>query len=289
MPRITIFSMRAIALMSGLTFREMVRSKIYGFIVFFALLGSISVFLFSEFSSQEQDKFFKDIAFASMTFFSVVLAAVLGTIPIQSDFESKSIYSFLINPIRSIEYLLGRFLGSILLLFLAMSLMGLIFYMSLVVQKMNFVMSQMQLDTPFTTISHIALEEAFYKNFHLLKAIYAIFLQSVVVCSISMVLSNIFSLTIAIAGSIFLFIAGHVVDFLVNIAFSMNEILGYILKLLFIWVPNFENFNISDAIVLGGHISIGYLIYMSIYQLIFLIAFILIAYQSVRKRLSDLT
>ena len=280
--------MKRVLLIAKLTFKEICRSRIYGFIVIFAFISSISIHLFSEFGSQEQDKLLQDIGLATITFFSLVLGIVLGVTSIQNDFETRSIYTVLAYPISGFQYLLGKFAGVVFLIFLAMSSMIFLFYFNLVVQKLNFLLYDAERTLSYSFILREALRDGLFKNLELLKAFLAIFLQCSMTCSISFLLANWLSAPFAMSGTIFLFLLGHVSGFVLNVSFLYHRVMGYIASLLLIWLPNFENFNIADAIVLGQKVSWAYMSYLGIYCLILLVFFLGLANQRLYFKISEL-
>lgn len=280
--------MKKIYLIAKLTFRETIRNRTYGFIVLFALISSISIHLFAEFSSQEQDKFLKDIGLACITFFCTLLGIVLGVTSIQDELETRSIYTILVYPITGLQYLLGKFFGILLLNLLAMLSMAFVFYFNLVVQKINFLMFDIELASSYGFMIWQGIKEGLFLNSELLKVFLAIFLQCSLISSISFFLTIWLSAPFAIIGSVFLFLLGHVADLILNISFLYDRVVGYMASLFLIWLPNFENFNIADALVLGQTVSWAYMGYLSLYCVIFLVFFLLMANHRLYSRIAEI-
>jgi ABC-type Na+ efflux pump permease subunit len=126
------FSVSRIWALATNTFTELVRLKIFYFLLIFALLliGS-SVFLI-RLSFQDQFQMLKDVSLGSMSIFTSLLAilATAGLLP--KDIEDRTLYTILAKPVPRFEYLLGKLLGVILLLLVAMLLMGALFALVLV-------------------------------------------------------------------------------------------------------------------------------------------------------------
>ncbi len=126
------FSLARIWALATNTFTELVRLKIFYFLLLFALLliGS-SVFLI-RLSFQDQFQMLKDVSLGSMSIFTSLLAilATAGLLP--KDIEDRTLYTILAKPVPRFEYLLGKLLGVFLLLLVAMLLMGALFGVVLV-------------------------------------------------------------------------------------------------------------------------------------------------------------
>lgn len=279
--------MKSIYHIAKLTFQEIIRNRIYGFIVLFSLVTSVSIHLFAEFSFQEQDKFLKDIGLACITFFSVILGIFLGVTSIQDEYETRSIYSILVYPITGFQFLLGKFFGITVLNLLAIFVMVMIFYLNLAVQRINLGTFDMDHGLTYGFMIWEGIRTGVFENVMLLKAFLAIFLQSCIISAMSFFLTNWLSAPFAILGSIFLFLLGHVIDFTLNISFLYHRVLGYVLSLLLVWVPNFENFNIADPMVLGQPISWTYIGYLAIYSLVFLGFFLILSNERLYSRIAE--
>lgn len=114
------------------TLTELIRLKIFYFLLIFALLliGS-SVFLL-EFSFQDQFQMLKDLSLGAMSIFTSLLAilATAGLLP--KDIEDRTLYTILAKPVSRLEYLVGKLCGVVLLLLVAMVMMGAMFAVVLV-------------------------------------------------------------------------------------------------------------------------------------------------------------
>ncbi|MCS7179851.1 MAG: hypothetical protein NZ891_00650, partial [bacterium] len=85
--------------------------------------------------------------------------------------------------------------------------------------------------------------------------------------------------------SIFLYIIGHLTTYGNQIADrTENVILKGFWKILYTIVPNYENFNIRDKVVLGTEVSWNYIFRVSIYGLLYLGVVLLIGSYFIQKR-----
>ena len=122
-----LFSFGRIQALATNTFTELVRLKVFYFVIIFAviLIGS-SAFLV-RFSFQDQFQMLKDVSLGAMSIFTSLLAILATATLLPKDIEDRTLYTILAKPVSRLEYLLGKLFGVVLLLFLAMVLMGLVF------------------------------------------------------------------------------------------------------------------------------------------------------------------
>ena len=114
------------------TLTELVRLKVFYFLLIFALLliGS-SVFLL-QFSFQDQFQMLKDLSLGAMSIFTSLLAILTTAGLLPKDIEDRTLYTILAKPVSRLEYLVGKLFGVVLLLLVAMIVMGAMFAVVLV-------------------------------------------------------------------------------------------------------------------------------------------------------------
>ena len=119
--------MRRIAAIAAVTWTELVRMKIFYFLVIFALLVIGNSFFLAKFSFEEEFQMLKDIALGAMSIFSALLAILATATLLPKDIEDRTIYTILAKPVSRTEYLMGKLAGVFMLLALAVLLMGTVF------------------------------------------------------------------------------------------------------------------------------------------------------------------
>jgi ABC-type transport system involved in multi-copper enzyme maturation permease subunit len=112
---------------AAVTWTELVRLKVFYFLVIFALLVIGNSFFLARFSFEEEFQMLKDIALGAMSIFSSLLAILATATLLPKDVEDRTIYTILAKPVSRTEYLLGKLAGVFLLLALAVLLMGAVF------------------------------------------------------------------------------------------------------------------------------------------------------------------
>jgi ABC-2 type transport system permease protein len=122
---------RRTAAIAAVTWTELVRLKVFYFLVIFALLIIGNSFFLARFSFEEEFQMLKDIALGAMSIFSSLLAILATATLLPKDMEDRTIYTILAKPVSRLEYLLGKLAGVFLLLALAVLLMGAVFAVAL--------------------------------------------------------------------------------------------------------------------------------------------------------------
>jgi len=117
-------ALRVTAAIGRNTFTELVRQKVFFFLLIFALLVIGNSAFMAKLSFQEQFQMLKDISLGAMSVFSSLLAilATAGFLP--KDMEDRTIYTILAKPVPRWLYLLGKLTGIIALLAVAVLLMS---------------------------------------------------------------------------------------------------------------------------------------------------------------------
>ncbi len=118
---------RRTAAIAAVTWTELVRLKVFYFLIIFALLVIGNSFFLARFSFEEEFQMLKDIALGAMSIFSSLLAILATATLLPKDREDRTIYTILAKPVSRTEYLLGKLSGVFLLLALAVLLMGAVF------------------------------------------------------------------------------------------------------------------------------------------------------------------
>ena len=96
------------------TFTELVRQKVFFFLLIFALLIIGNSAFMAKFSFQEQFQMLKDISLGAMSVFTSLIAILATANFLPKDMEDRTIYTLLAKPVPRYRYLLGKLLGILL-------------------------------------------------------------------------------------------------------------------------------------------------------------------------------
>lgn len=118
-----LFSFRRTGAIAGNTLRDLVRQKVFYFMIVFALiLIGMSLFLVSM-SFQGQLQTLMDVSLGAMSVFSMFLAVLATAMLLPKDMEDRTLYTILAKPVARFEYLLGKLCGVAAMLTIAVALM----------------------------------------------------------------------------------------------------------------------------------------------------------------------
>ncbi|MBN2245483.1 MAG: ABC transporter permease [Candidatus Aminicenantes bacterium] len=109
------------------TFKEAIRDRILYLLLFFAAVALIFSRLLALLTVGDEVKIIMDVGLASLSLFGVLMAILMGTGLVYKEIDKKTIYTLLSKPIHRYQFLLGKFFGLLITLFVMLFLMCLIF------------------------------------------------------------------------------------------------------------------------------------------------------------------
>ena len=262
------------------TFTELVRQKVFYFLMIFALLVIGNSAFMAKFSFQEQFQMLKDISLGAMSVFGSIIAILATANFLPKDMEDRTIYTILAKPVPRFSYLLGKLCGIFSLLAVSILLMSAVFLAVLWIREATVLAeTRAQLQGASTEEIAAAVKEVTNATFHinLIPGIAVIFLKSALLASLTLFLStfatsSIFTILMATA----LYFIGHLQStareyWLTGVDVQWwSRLLAALVSLLF---PDLQAFNLTDDIIAGaavpmavfaGTIGLG-LLYISVY------------------------
>lgn len=109
------------------TLREAIRNKLLYALLFFGVLVIGASVLIASLSYVEGERIIQDIGLAAMQLFSVGIAIFVGIGLIHGEVERRTVYTILAKSITRSEFLLGKYLGLLLTVWLQLGLMAVAF------------------------------------------------------------------------------------------------------------------------------------------------------------------
>ena len=246
------------------TFTELVRQKVFFFLLIFALLIIGNSAFMAKFSFQEQFQMLKDISLGAMSVFTSLKAILATANFLPKDMEDRTIYTLLAKPVPRHRYLLGKLLGIIALLACATLLMSALFLATLWLRESAVLMeTRAQLSGAPSEEMRLATKEVTDATFNmnLLPGIVIIFIKSSLLASLTLFLSSfatssIFTIIMAAA----LYFIGHLQATAREFWLSGVEVewwsrlLAAGVALLF---PDLQAFNLTDDIIAGTAVPLS--------------------------------
>lgn len=113
------------------TFKEAVRNRILYIILFFALIMIGTSGIIGQLTTAAQSKIIKDLGFSAINLFGVAVAVFVGVSLVYNELERKTIYTIVSKPIDRWQFLIGKFFGLLLTVYVNLSIMTLFFLFTL--------------------------------------------------------------------------------------------------------------------------------------------------------------
>jgi len=225
-------------------FRESVRDKVlYNLVAFAILLMGASV-LIGQITAGQDVKIIKDLGLAATSIFGTFIAIFIGIGLVSKEVERRSIYALLVKPITRTQFILGKYAGLALTLFVNVACMSLALFAVLGVLWAG--------ASPALRQSW----EAPALDPHLLLAIGMIYLQLLVITAIAILFSTYSSALLSAAFTFGLTIAGHFSVDLRNFdQVSDAPAVVVITRALYYILPNFSTFDVKSRVVHGVAIA----------------------------------
>jgi ABC-2 type transport system permease protein len=259
--------MRRITAIAAVTWTELVRMKIFYFLVIFALLVIGNSFFLAKFSFEEEFQMLKDIALGAMSIFSALLAILATATLLPKDIEDRTIYTILAKPVSRTEYLLGKLAGVFLLLTLAVLLMGTVFAVVLLLRTQTLLHStQIEMQGMPAAELQAALDKirAAGHDPNLFAGGAVILIKSWLLAAMTMFISTFATSTIFTTISAFaVYFIGHLQATAREYWLAGNDsgfLSKTVLGLVALIFPDLQAFNLVDDIVVGTAIPTSILL-----------------------------
>jgi ABC-type Na+ efflux pump permease subunit len=246
------------------TFTELVRQKVFFFLLIFALLIIGNSAFMAKFSFQEQFQMLKDISLGAMSVFTSLIAILATANFLPKDMEDRTIYTLLAKPVPRYRYLLGKLLGIITLLACATLLMSALFLATLWLREST-VLAETRAQLAGASPEELAMAvkevtDATF-NINLLPGIAIILIKSALLASLTLFISSfatssIFTILMAAA----LYFIGHLQSTAREYWLSgvdvewWSRLLAAAVALLF---PDLQAFNLTDDIIAGTAVPLA--------------------------------
>ena len=207
-----VFSLARVFAIASNTLLELVRLKVFYFLLLFALLGIGSSVITAEMKFEEQFKVLQDVSLGAMSIFTWLLAVLATAMLLPKDIEERTLYTILAKPVPRFEYLLGKLLGVFALLAVALALMVAMFVVVLYTQEQTALADNLRGMVPGPELD-AAQQEVRASFFHasLVPGILIIYVKAAVCATLTLLLSTFATSSIfTIIVSVVIYIIGHV-------------------------------------------------------------------------------
>jgi ABC-2 type transport system permease protein len=258
------FSPARIAAITSNTFTELVRLKVFYFLLIFALLLIANSVFMARLSFQQEFQVLKDVSLGAMSVFTSLLAIVATAQLLPRDLEDRTIYTILAKPVPRYEYLIGKLAGVLLLLGLSILAMSAVFLAVLFVREEMLVKETLRQSAglrPEQVQEALRGLKASAFNANLFPGIVIIYLKASLLAALTLFIStfatsNIFTIVVMV----FIYFIGHL-QATAREYWLQEHGAGWLAKTFLAVValafPDLQLFNLVDDIVAGTAIPTG--------------------------------
>jgi Cu-processing system permease protein len=214
-------------------FKESVRERVLYNLIAFAFLMIGAAILLGSISVGVEKIILVNLGLGAISVFGLLIAIFIGIGLVSKEIDRRTIYNILSKPVTRGEFILGKYAGLLLTLFVNTAIMTSGFYFALFIQNKGLALS----------------------DFSLLVAVYFILLQLAIVVGVAIFFSCISTSILSAVFTFCLFVIGN---FSSDIRWfgqeSGSPFLGKATAILYYLLPNFGDFNVIDQVAHGVRI-----------------------------------
>ena len=120
-------SLSRMAAIATNTLREAVRNRLLYALLFFSVSMMCAGIFVSALAYVEGERILQNVGLAATRLFSVAIAIFVGVNLIHREVDRRTVYTILSKPLTRAEFLLGKFGGLVLTIWLQLAIMGAVF------------------------------------------------------------------------------------------------------------------------------------------------------------------
>ncbi len=267
-PRKTSFiSLPRISVIAGHTFTQLVRMKVFYFLIIFAvLIWALKQFVLGTFTggdtaSEQQLRLLKSTSYFAMNLFSIVMAISATALLIPKDIEDRTLYTILCKPVPRLDYLIGKLLGVLLLIFVSLIFMDLLLSVMLHYNTQSLIASEISLMGAGGN-SEVLQERITTLNAHGLTnnihyATLVIFFKAAVIASVALLISTFSTSTIfTLILTIIILLIGMIQADARELILKASErgetsIISKLSMFIVLVFPDFQLISVDDGVIDG--------------------------------------
>jgi ABC-type transport system involved in multi-copper enzyme maturation permease subunit len=243
------------------TFSESIRQPIIYILILLGIAFLLLSFAFTLFTFSEENtlKMIKDMGLATITLCSLLVALFTASGVIAEEIEKKTALTVLCKPVTRLQFLLGKYLGILLVVACTIAVLVAVFLVALWFQERH--------------IDKIVP----------LAAVFA-FLQVAVLTAISVGISTRFPLVVNVAVCFLLYVAGHTGTYIAAGFSNKGPILRTCVQTALVILPNLENLNVASLAAKGIAVSFSCFAFALIYAVLYSVAVLALALIALEHR-----
>lgn len=248
---------------------EALRKKVLNVFLLVAMVMIVLSVVFAFFTPREEITIVRSMSFGAIVIFGVLISVIMSISLIPNEMEKRTIYTLLAKPVRRWEFIVGKFLGAAMTIFINVALMCVVFVVLVAIKTHTI-------------------------QWDLFLGVLLIYFGLILLAAIAIFFSVVLTPNINVALTLSIYIIGNLSEYTAAMARGaihreQNHLLSYFIWALHYMVPNFGNFNIQHPII---HPEVGvdpmflmaYMAKVIIYALAYIAVLLLIAILLFDKR-----
>lgn len=252
--------MKAVRAIAINTFKEAIRNKILYSLIFFAFVMMLVSLVLDHATVGQRNKIIKDLGLGSINLFGVVIAIVVGINLVYQEIQKRTIYPLLAKPVCRAQFLVGKYLGIVLTLFVETLLMSLFLFMLVLVYEGAV-------------------------DFYLSLALFMIFVELAVVSAVAIFFSSFSTPFLSGMFTFAVYVIGHLSTYLKQFGHDSESLVLKQMTAFFYYIlPNLERFNWKAAAVYHLPVENTKLLLTVFYGLIYIATIIILSVLSFERR-----
>ena len=237
-----------IAAIAGNAFREAVRDRVLYNLVLFVLLLTVAAIFIGELSGGQERKIIVDFGLSAILLFGVFIAIFVGVGLVYKEIERRTIYAIFSKPVGRGEFVIGKYLGLCLTLFVNLVLMGAGVSLALIYVSRGW--------------EPLALS--------IWPAILLIYFELMILTSVALLFSSFSSPALSALLTFFVFIIGHFSSDLKSLATSLGSTSArFFFKAIYYVLPNLASYSFITPAAHGQMPAVANLLAAVLYALIY--------------------
>ncbi len=235
------------------TFREAVRDRVLYTLLIFGLVLIIASEVLSPLTLGQQEKIVKDVGLASISIFGLLIILFVGTGLLYKELDKRTIYTILSKPIYRYQFILGKFFGLLMTLFVIVAILTGGFYLYMWAAHHN-------------------------PSLNLLNAIGLIYIKLAVITAVAIMFSAFSSPALSATLTFIVFFAGHLsADMKGLVTTTTPIVVKWAINFFYYLLPNLDFFDVKQQVIHGIDVSRDFYLFSTLYGISYMAAALLVA------------
>lgn len=242
--------MQKIWIIAKMSLLENSRKQVFHVLCLLMIMVIAGSTLLSIFTEGVKLKILKDLCTTCILFGGAVLAIALGATGIPNDVESRTIFPIIARPVTRMQYIIGKFLGTILTVAMGVAAMSVVFG---------------------------ALIYTYQRSFDTFLPIVTLFtmLEVAVIAAVATAISTLATPAMSAILTFIIYVCGTIkIGYFGGMINQSGGVAKAVSCLIYHFLPNLECFNLKTALVHSDTIPTAYLVQVAVYGLCY-VAFML--------------